>query len=335
MSPLVRVRLRTAGVALALSLSASACADLGGGAGAPLPQALAPGQAAGTVVVTAGADPGALVKSLQEAITATGGKVAAVVDHAAAARDVGVQIPPNTVVIGGPAAADMGLVQIDQTAGASLPPPYQVRQDDAGKTVLSYDSPDYLAAIAHVPDPAARTGLATAASAILGQALPNAPAATPAPLIGVTPVDYLLKIFGSTTVAGAVDLLKRNGARAGDEFIAAVDFVPDTAPARTKTAAGAAAAPPPAPAAGPRATSVVLISRPAAEAQLIKKAPSIGLDLPMRFVVWLDEQNRTQIGYPDVRRIAVRHGIPADDPNVVALAAEADKLARLGAGVDK
>jgi uncharacterized protein (DUF302 family) len=334
MSPLVRARLRTAGVVLALSLSASACADLGGGAGAPLPQALAPGQAPGSVVVTAGADPAALVKSLQEAITGTGGKVAAVVDHAAAARDVGVQIPANTVVIGGPAAADLGLVQVEQTAGASLPPPYQVRQDDAGKTVLSYDSADYLAAIAHVPDPAARTGLATATSAILGQALPNAPATTPAPLIGITPVDYLLKIFGSTTVAGAVDLLKRNGARAGDEFIAAVDFVPDTAAPRAKAGAAAAAAPPP-PAAGPRATSVVLISRPAAEAQLIKRAPSIGLDLPMRFVVWLDEQNRTQIGYPDVRRIAVRHGIPADDPNVVALAAEADKLARLGAGVDK
>jgi uncharacterized protein (DUF302 family) len=328
MSTLVRARLRTAGVALALSLCASACADLGGGAGAPLPQALAPGQAPGTVVVAAGGDPAQLVKGLQDAITANGGKVAAVVDHAAAARDVGVQIPPNTVVIGGPAAADLGLVQTVQTAGASLPPPYQVRQDSAGKTVLAYDSAEYLAAIAHVPDQAAQAGLATATSAILKQALPGAAAATPAPLIGVTPVDYLLTIFGSTTVAGTVDLLERNGARAGDEFIASVDFVPDTAP-RAKGAAAAAAAP------GPRATSVVLVSRPAAEAQLIKAAPSIGLDLPMRFVVWLDDQNRTQIGYPDVRRIAVRHGIPADDPNVVALAAEADKLGRLGAGVDK
>jgi hypothetical protein len=222
-------------------------------------------------------------------------------------------------------------VQAVQTAGASLPPPYQVRQDSAGKTVLAYDSADYLAAIAHVPDPPAQAGLATATSAILKQALPSAPAATPAPLIGVTPVDYLLTIFGSTTVAGTVDLLERNGARAGDEFIGSVDFVPDTAPRGGKAAAAAAAAP----AAGPRATSVVLISRPAAEAPLIKAAPSIGLDLPLRFVVWLDDQNRTQIGYPDVRRIAVRHGIPADDPNVVALAAEADKLGRLGAGVDK
>jgi uncharacterized protein (DUF302 family) len=326
MSTLARARLRTAGAVLVLSLSASACADLGGGAGAALPQSLAPGQAAGTVVVAASGDPAALVKSLQAAITAGGGTVAAVVDHAAAAKDVGVQIPPNTVVIGGPAAANTGLVNLVQTAGANLPPPYQVRQDDAGKTVLAYDSAEYLSAIGQVPDPTAQAGLATAASSVLKTALPGAPATTPAPLVGVTPVDYLLKIFGSTSVAGAVDLFKaRANARAGDQFIASVDFVPDTAPR-----VGKAVPPPP----GPRATSVVLISRPAAEAPLIKAAPSIGLDLPLRFVVWLDDQGRTQIGYPDVRRIALRHGIKADDPNVVALAAEADKLARLGAGVD-
>jgi uncharacterized protein (DUF302 family) len=326
MSTLVRARLRTASAAIALSLSASACGDLGGGTNVALPPALAPGQAPGTVVLAAGGDQAALVKGLQDAITAGGGTVAAVVDHAAAARDVGVQIPPNTVVIGGPAAADLGLVQVEQTAGTNLPPPYQVRQDDAGRTVLTYDSAEYLAAISHVPDPAAQAPLAAAAASVVQKVLPGAPAAAPAPLIGVTPVDYLLTIFGSTTVSGSVDLLRRNGARAGDKFVAAVDFVPDTAP---KAAKGAPAPP------GPRATSVVLISRPAAEAPLIKAAPSIGLDLPMRFVVWLDEQNRTQIGYPDIRRIAARHGIPADDPNVVALAAEADKLGRLGAGVDK
>jgi uncharacterized protein (DUF302 family) len=326
MSTPVRARLRTAGAALALTLTASACADLGGGAGAPLPQALAPGQAPGTVVVATNGDPAQLVKGLQDAITGNGGEVAAVVDHAANAQAVGVQIPPNTVVIGGPPAADLGLVQVEQTAGASLPPPYQVRQDNTGKTVLSYDSAEYLAAIGHVPNAAAQAGLATAASAILKQVLPGAPAASGAPLIGVTPVDYLLSIFGSTTVAGTVDLLKRNGARPGDKFVAAVDFVADTAPRGGKNVPAAPGA--------TRATSVVLISRPAAEAPLIKAAPSIGLDLPLRFVVFVDDQNRTKISYPDVRRIAVRHGIAADDPNVVALAAEADKLGRLGAGVD-
>src|SRR4051812_49833113 len=108
MSTLVRARLRMAGAALALSLSASACADLGGGAGAPLPQALAPGQAPGTVVIAASGDPAQLVKGLQDAITANGGKGAAGVDHAAAARDVGGQIPPNTEVIGGPGVGAPG-----------------------------------------------------------------------------------------------------------------------------------------------------------------------------------------------------------------------------------
>jgi uncharacterized protein (DUF302 family) len=117
-------------------------------------------------------------------------------------------------------------------------------------------------------------------------------------------------------VAGTVALLQRAAGRGGNRFVAAADFVREGAPDP----------------AGTRPTSVVLVSRPAAEAPLLAAAPTIGLDLPMRFVVWIDDQARTLIGYPDVRRIAVRHGLPADDPNVVALAAEADRLAQQAAG---
>jgi hypothetical protein len=49
--------------------------------------------------------------------------------------------------------------------------------------------------------------------------------------------------------------------------------------------------------------------------------------------VWLDAEGLTQIGYPDVRRLAVRHGISANDPNIERLAADSDRLARLAAGI--
>ncbi len=325
MPSLVRPRLRTAGAALVLALAASACGNLSGGAGTTLPAPLAPGEAAGSVTAPAGGDPATVVQALQAAITADGGTVVATVDHAAAAAEVGVTIPPNTVVIGAPEAANLSMVQVTQTAAVNLPPPFQVRQDTAGATVLSWDSPEYLAAVSGVaPTPPA--ALVDATAAIVGRAAPAAAAAEPAPLIGVTPVDYLLTVFGSTDVSVAVGLLQRGSNRAGNRFIAAVDFVPEAPPAR-----GGAAAAPPAP--GARATSTVLVSRPAAEAPLLAAAPSIGLDLPLRFVIWLDEQDRTVVGYPDIRRIAVRHGIPADDPNVVTLAAEADRLGRVAAGI--
>jgi uncharacterized protein (DUF302 family) len=317
MSPLVRARVRTAAVVLLLSVSATACGNLSGGAGTQLKPALDPGEPAGTVTVAAGGDPAQLVQGLQDAITAAGGTVLAVVDHAATAQAAGVQIPANTVVIGGTEAANLALVSLDQRAGASLPPPYQVRQDAAGTTVLSYDSPEYLAAVSNVSAADARVPMAQTSAAIVGRAAPAAAGAEPAPLIGVTPVEYLLTVFGSQDVAGTVALLQRAAGRGGNKFIATADFVPE----------GPAAAQ-----AGTRPTSVVLVSRPAAEAPLLAAAPTIGLDLPLRFVIWIDDQARTLIGYADVRRIAVRHGIPADDPNVVALAAEADKLAQQAAG---
>ncbi|HZG92596.1 MAG TPA: DUF302 domain-containing protein [Pseudonocardia sp.] len=326
MPSLVRPRLRTTGAALVLAFAASACGDLSGGAGTPLPAPLAPGQPAGSVTAPAGGDPATAVQALQAAITADGGTVVATVDHAAVAQEVGVAIPPNTVVIGAPEAANLSMVQVTQTAAVNLPPPFQVRQDPAGATVLSWDSPDYLAAVSGVA-PAPPTALVDAMTAIVSRVAPAAAAAEPAPLIGVTPVDYLLTVFGSTDVSEAVGLLQRGSNRAGNRFVAAVTFVPEPAPAR----GAAAAAPPPVP--GARPTSTVLVSRPGAEAPLLAAAPSIGLDLPLRFVIWIDEQDRTVIGYPDIRRIAVRHGIPADDPNVVTLAAEADRLGRVAAGI--
>jgi uncharacterized protein (DUF302 family) len=333
MPSLVRARTRTAGavpaLVLVLALSATACGELDGGAGAVLPAALTPGQPAGTVTAPAAGDPAGVAQAVQDAITAGGGRVVAVVDHAAAAREAGVEIPPNTVVLGGPEQADVALARSDPRAGASLPPPYQVRADAAGATVLTFDSPDYLAAISKVADPAARQPLDEATAAVVGRIAPAAAQAEPAPLIGVTPVDYLLPAVSPGSIAGAVAALQRAGARGGNNVVATLSLVPDDPRARAAAAADPAPDPP-----GSRASSVVLISRPAAEAPLLAAAPTIGLDLPLRFGVFVDERNQTTIGYPDVRRIALRHGIPADDPAVVALAAEADTIARTAAAAN-
>jgi uncharacterized protein (DUF302 family) len=325
MPTLVRARIRTAGAALALSLSATACGTLDGGAGATLRAALAPGEVAGAISVAADGDPGAVAQTVREAITGSGGKVTAVVDHAAAARTAGVDIPPNVVVLGGSEAASAGLAQFDPRAGGALPPAYQVRQDSSGATVLTYDSPDYLAALSRVFDPAVRRPLDEANAAIVSGVVPAATDARAAPLIGVTPVDYLLTVVSDGTIAAAVAALQRAGARGGNNVVATLDLVPDRGRPRPGDPPGT-----PAPL---RASSTVLISRPVAEAPLLAAAPTIGLDLPLRFVVFINDNNETAVGYPDVRRIALRHGIPADDPAVVALAAEADELGRIGAGV--
>ena len=66
------------------------------------------------------------VKKLQDAITAGGGTVLATVDNTADADLRGITIPPNTVVIGGPPAAGLPMLRINQQAAAALPARYLV-----------------------------------------------------------------------------------------------------------------------------------------------------------------------------------------------------------------
>ena len=76
----------------------------------------------------------------------------------------------------------------------------------------------------------------------------------------------------------------------------------------------------------------MLLSAPEFTTPLVAAAPTFGLELPLRFVIWLDDKNVTQVGYVDVGVLAARHGLKADDPNVVKLAAECDRIAKIVAG---
>jgi uncharacterized protein (DUF302 family) len=105
---------------------------------------------------------------------------------------------------------------------------------------------------------------------------------------------------------------------------------PDQAPTRTVAvvdmAAGSADGGPPI-----RPTTLVLVSHPEAEGPLLAAAPSIGIELPLPFILWLDEWGDTRLGHPDLRMLATRHGVAPDDPAVARLAAEAERLAVAGA----
>ncbi len=272
-----------------------------------------PGQPAGTVVLTTSADVAGTVKRIQDAITAGGGTVAATVDHTAEARAVGVTLPGNTVVIGGSGGAQAPLLRANQPAGANVPERYLVREDPGGVATIVYNSADYLAAVSGVPDAAASTTLATEVTRVAATGAGVRSTPLPSPLIGVTPDRFLLVVAGNRSVPATVTRLRAN-----------------TDPASTVVAVIDLAAETPAPAI--RATTEVLISTPAAEAPLIAAAPSFGLEMPMRYLVWVDDKQVTQVGYTDVRVLAARHGLPVADPNVVRLAADAARLAGIASG---
>ncbi|NMI00737.1 DUF302 domain-containing protein [Pseudonocardia acidicola] len=311
---------RALATVVALALVLAGCGDPGRAQG-PLAdgQPSLPGQAPGTVVLTGTGDAGQVVQRLQDAVTANSGTVATVVDHTAQARAAGVELAASTLVIGGPPAAQVPLLLADQRAGANLPQRYLVRQEPGGPVTVTYNGATYIAAVSGVTDAAARTALRDTSAAVAAQATGDASDQISAPLIGVTPADFLLTVFGSADVPATVARLRR-----------AADAGPSRVAASIDMAAGSDRF-------GPaiRPTSVVFVSNAEAEAPLLRAAPTMGLELPMPYVVWVDDQARTQIGHPDIRKLAQRHGIAPTDPAVTRILADSERLARIAAGLQQ
>jgi uncharacterized protein (DUF302 family) len=80
------------------------------------------------------------------------------IDHAAGAKEAGLELPPTEVVVFGSAKAGTPLMQVEQTMGIDLPLKALVWQDAAGTTWISYNDPAWLAQ---------RRGLADSGHAVL------------------------------------------------------------------------------------------------------------------------------------------------------------------------
>jgi len=58
-----------------------------------------------------------------------------------------------------------------------------------------------------------------------------------------------------------------------------------------------------------RPTEVLIFGSPKAGTPLMQAAQSIGIDLPLKALVWQDENGKTWIGYNDPKWLAARHGL--------------------------
>jgi CubicO group peptidase (beta-lactamase class C family)/uncharacterized protein (DUF302 family) len=70
-----------------------------------------------------------------------------------------------------------------------------------------------------------------------------------------------------------------------------------------------------------RPTTVITFGNPRVGTRLMQDDQTVGLDLPLRVLVWEDAMGRTWIGYPDLEALASRYGI--NDPATVAAMSKA------------
>lgn len=81
-----------------------------------------------------------------------------------------------------------------------------------------------------------------------------------------------------------------------------------------------------------RPTEVLIFGNPRAGTPLMQASQTIGIDLPLRALVWQDEAGATWLGYNDPSWLARRHGPqsgfePALQPMIHALGATAKEAA--------
>ena len=80
-----------------------------------------------------------------------------------------------------------------------------------------------------------------------------------------------------------------------------------------------------------RPTEVLFFGNPKAGTPLMQAAQTMGIDLPLKILIWRDEQDKTWLAYNDPRWLADRHGVGA--ANSAILEAMARTLSSIAAKV--
>ncbi len=99
----------------------------------------------GLITVASNLEPKETMDRLSAAVAAHGMAIVARIDHAAAAAEAGLDLRPTEVLIFGNPRAGTPLMQAAQTMGIDVPLEALVWQDEAGRTWLSYNDPQWLA----------------------------------------------------------------------------------------------------------------------------------------------------------------------------------------------
>lgn len=76
-----------------------------------------------------------------------------------------------------------------------------------------------------------------------------------------------------------------------------------------------------------RPTEVLIFGNPKGGTPLMKCRQSVGIDLPLKMLVWQDETGAVRVGYTDPESLKSRHGITGCDEVLKKMSEALEKLA--------
>ena len=98
----------------------------------------------GLITVASEFGPKETMDRLEKEIRGKGLTVFARIDHAAGATEAGLKLRPTELIIFGNARGGTPLMQASQTSGIDLPLKMLVWEDAEGRTLVSYNDPDWI-----------------------------------------------------------------------------------------------------------------------------------------------------------------------------------------------
>lgn len=226
--------------------------------------------------------------------------IVATIDHAAAAASVGLDLAPNRVVVFGNPALGSPLMAAIQTTGLDLPQKIQVFEQD-GRTWVGFNDTTFLQA---------RHGLGDEPTlAVISGALRNLESAAAGLTVDAGPAKTgpLGKRPGIVSVPSDAGMDETWG-----RLLSAIEASPANVAYTVDHQAGADSV-----GIDLRPTRLVVFGNPNLGTPLMQKRATVGIDLPIRFLVWEDADGQVFVT-ADGQKFGRRHGLKTPDVAPVA-----------------
>lgn len=216
--------------------------------------------------------------------------IAALIDHAAAARSVGLDLPPTRLVVFGNPVLGTPLMQADRPVGLDLPQK-MLAFERQGKVFVAYNASDYLAFRHDVSGAPTLSTIRGALRGLAEQATGGAVDDTGV-RVGFVPFFGGLETYRSPfEVDEAVRRLAEAIAASPAQVAVRVDH--------EANALGVGL--------GLPATVLTIFGNPRLGTPLMQASPTAAIDLPLKILVWEDAQGNTRVTTNSVLFLALRH----------------------------
>jgi uncharacterized protein (DUF302 family) len=239
------------------------------------------------------------ITQIRTTLEAQGATIVATIDHAAAAMGVGLELRPTTVLLFSNPRLDTQLLQRSQTTGIDLPQKFLVWQDAAGAIRLSFNTPSYLS---QRHDITWRDRLLEQMREVLEQFDDDT---------------GLLTLESTLGVDNTVTTLQTALQERGFAVRPVIDHQAIAASVHRRV----------------RPTQVLIFGNPTAGTQLMQNQQTMGIDLPLKFLVWENRARQVFLTYNDIHFLARRHGVEGLDDLLTTIATTLRTVAEIGAGI--